>query len=114
MSAKETTKVDFSDTLFSKLEIALWLAKWIIIGVFVLFAIALVIWVVVGTVGEIEIQTGDSIATVYKFNVEHAKQAVNLLLPIVTANVGALIGYILGTANKTVAQAKLDAAVKTD
>ncbi len=84
--------VDTSDTITSKLEVALKLAKWLIAGEFVLFAAAFAVWLTAGTIGSIQL-TG---IAVYTIDSEVAEKAVNILLPITTGNVGALIGYILG------------------
>jgi len=74
-------EVAIDDKLTSKLEVALFLAKWLILGEFILFAVALGIWVG-GTAAGIP--------------AEAAESAVGILLPITTGNIGALIGYILG------------------
>lgn len=89
---ENSKEVDTSDKLTSKLEVALFLAKVLIFGEFLLFGLAFVMWVSIGTVGSIQI--GEDV--VYTISVEHAEKAVNILLPITTGNIGALIGYILG------------------
>lgn len=84
-------KVNISDDYISKLEVALKLARFVIIGIFILFAVSLLVWIFASLVGSIQI--GDDV--VVSISAEGAAQAVNMLLPITTGNVGALIGYIL-------------------
>ena len=89
MSARE---VILDDNKTSKLEIALQIAKILIIGEFVLFGFVLVVWVSADTLGSITINEN----TVVLVSAQGAEKAVGMLLPITTGNIGALIGYILG------------------
>lgn len=86
------TPVIVDDNQTSKLETALWLAKWLIFGEFALFAFTLVLWLLADTIGSITINEG----TVVLVSAVGAEKAVGMLLPITTGNIGALIGYILG------------------
>lgn len=92
MSAEPNAPVILDDNKTSKLETALWLAKWLIFGEFVLFGIVLIVWIAADTIGSIEI--GEQ--TVITISATGAEKAVGMLLPITTGNIGALIGYILG------------------
>jgi len=87
-----TKQVATDDNKTSKLEVALKLAKWTILGEFVLFGFSLVTWVMSSLIGSISIAD----QTIITVNTEGAEKAVSILLPITTGNIGALIGYILG------------------
>ncbi len=88
-----TKNVITDDNKTSKLEVALKLAKFTILGEFILFGFSLVTWVVSSLIGGIHI--GESV--LITVDASAAEKAVNTLLPITTGNIGALIGYILGT-----------------
>lgn len=89
----QSNTVNTSDDKTSKLEVALWLAKFLILGEFLLFGFVLVVWVVADTIGSIKI--GEQ--TIITISAQGAETAVGMLLPITTGNIGALIGYILGS-----------------